>query len=110
MRRRPAALAAAGAAAAEKGEGGAEALKPTFAGKTGAIVGFGSLFFLVHWLFTDSGTIIAWSWAGYPSSGPFAFPHGLITIAALLAGTVLVPVPTRTRATSLASFAAASLC
>lgn len=110
MRRRPAALAAAGAAAAEKGEGGAEALKPTFAGKTGAIVGFGSLFFLVHWLFTDSGTIIAWSWAGYPSSGPFAFPHGLITIAALLAGTVLVPVPTRTRTTSLASFAAASLC
>ncbi|GAA5895793.1 hypothetical protein JCM8208_005089 [Rhodotorula glutinis] len=85
-------------------------LAPSFVAKSGAVVGFGSLFFLLHWLFTDSGTIIAWSWAGYPSSGPYAFPHGLITIVAVLAGVALVPSPTATTRSSLPSFAAACTC
>ncbi|GAA5847258.1 hypothetical protein JCM9279_006160 [Rhodotorula babjevae] len=85
-------------------------VEPSFVAKSGAVVGFGSLFFLLHWLFTDSGTVIAWSWAGYPSSGPFAFPHGLITIVALLAGVALVPSPTSSTRISLASFAAACTC
>ncbi|GAA5996073.1 Cwh43p [Rhodotorula paludigena] len=65
--------------------------RTTFLGKIGATVGFGSLFFLVHWLFTDSGTTIAWSFEGYPTTGPFAFPHGLITIAALCVGLLVAP-------------------
>lgn len=55
--------------------------------------GFGSLFFLLHFLFTDSGTTIAWSWNGYPSTGPFAFPHGAVTIAALSAGILVASTP-----------------
>ncbi|BGP10619.1 Protein cwh43 [Rhodotorula toruloides] len=58
-----------------------------------SIVGFGSLFFLLHFLYTDSGTTIAWSWNGYPSTGPFAFPHGAITIAALSAGILVASTP-----------------
>ncbi|BGP42687.1 Protein cwh43 [Rhodotorula kratochvilovae] len=81
------------------------AFTPTFLGKTGAIVGFGALFFLLHWLFTDSGTIIAWSWAGYPSSGPFAFPHGLLTIATLTLA-LFLPAP-QTPAVALAAHAGA---
>ncbi|GAA6050383.1 hypothetical protein JCM3770_004011 [Rhodotorula araucariae] len=84
----------------------ASAFAPTFFGKVGAVVGFGSLFFLLHWLFTDSGTIIAWSWAGYPSSGPFAFPHGLVTIAAL-ALALFLPAP-RTPSAAFVSHATAS--
>ncbi|GEM12322.1 calcofluor white hypersensitive protein [Rhodotorula toruloides] len=58
-----------------------------------ATIGFGSLIFLLHFLFTDGGTTIAWSWNGYPSTGPFAFPHGAITIAALSAGILVASTP-----------------
>ncbi|GAA6058597.1 hypothetical protein JCM10212_004008 [Sporobolomyces blumeae] len=49
-------------------------------------LGFGGLWFLVVLLFTDTGTTIAYSFAGYPTSGPFNVPHGWLTIAALSLG------------------------
>jgi len=102
--------AASGAAESSPSSAPSALVEPSIVAKSGAVVGFGSLFFLLHWLFTDSGTIIAWSWAGYPSSGPYAFPHGLITIVALLAGVALVPSPTTTMRNSLASFGTACAC
>ncbi|GAA6038296.1 hypothetical protein JCM8097_003930 [Rhodosporidiobolus ruineniae] len=63
--------------------------KPKFLGKLASTVGFGSLFFLLHWLYTDSGTIIAWTFAGHPHSGPSAFPGGIVTLVFLGAGLVL---------------------
>ena len=92
--RRPRATVAA-SPASDSGSGSdsnAAAAKPTFLGAVGSIIGFASSFFLLHWLFTDSGTIIAWSFDGYPASGPFAFPHGLLTISALTLGVVLSPL------------------
>ncbi|PRQ75794.1 Frag1/DRAM/Sfk1 family-domain containing protein [Rhodotorula toruloides] len=72
-------------------------------------IGFGSLFFLLHYLCTDSGTTIAWSWNGYPSTGPFAFPHGASTIAALSAGILVASTPRYVAiARSPVAFAAAS--
>ncbi|GAA5887107.1 hypothetical protein JCM5296_001596 [Sporobolomyces johnsonii] len=80
-----------------------------------SIVGFAGLFFLLVLLYTDSGTAIAWSFAGYPSSGPFAFPHGLVMILSLSLG-VLFPalfpsLPAALTSSSLALplFALASL-
>lgn len=84
------------------------AAKPSFLGGVGSVIGFASSFFLIHWLFTDSGTIIAWSFEGYPASGPFAFPHGLFTISALAVGVVLSPLHLSTRiASSLLAYGAA---
>ena len=50
--------------------------------------GSGALLFLIHLLFTDAGTIIAWAHTGFPL-GPTAMPHGVLTILALAAGTYL---------------------
>jgi hypothetical protein len=54
-----------------------------------ASTGFGALLFLIHFLFTDSGTIIAWSWEGYPIRGPTAIPHGALTLLAMSLGVAL---------------------
>ncbi|ORY43259.1 Frag1/DRAM/Sfk1 family-domain-containing protein [Leucosporidium creatinivorum] len=62
---------------------------PTFASFLAASTGFGALVFLIHWLFTDSGTIIAWSWEGYPIRGPTAMPHGTLTLLAMSLGVAL---------------------
>lgn len=84
--------------------------RPTWLGTVGSVIGFSSSFFLIHWLFTDSGTIIAWSFEGYPATGPFAFPHGLLTISALSLGVALSSLPYSTRiASSVAAYATASL-
>lgn len=56
-------------------------------------VSLGSLIFLIHWLYTDSGTIIAWSWVGYPLRGPTAMPHGIFTILSLVLGAALPLIP-----------------
>ncbi|SDA02991.1 BZ3500_MvSof-1268-A1-R1_Chr11-1g03251 [Microbotryum saponariae] len=58
----------------------------------------GSLFFLLHLLYTDSGTIIAWSWEGYPVRGPMAMPHGLWTILACSVGLAAAHLSFVTRA------------
>ncbi|KAL8286946.1 hypothetical protein RQP46_003952 [Phenoliferia psychrophenolica] len=54
--------------------------------------GTGAILFLIHFLFTDSGTIIAWAQKGHPT-GPTANPHGVLTLVALSAGTLLSTFP-----------------
>ncbi|GAA5959623.1 hypothetical protein JCM21900_002958 [Sporobolomyces salmonicolor] len=107
-RRRP--VAAAG--------GKQEAPPPVRAGAgagLASIVGFAGLFFLLILLYTDSGTAIAWSFAGYPSSGPFAFPHGLVMIFSLSLGVLLpahfpsIPATVTSSSLALPLYALASL-
>ncbi|GAA95765.1 uncharacterized protein L969DRAFT_22304 [Mixia osmundae IAM 14324] len=45
-----------------------------------------AMLFCLHSLLSDSGTIIAYGWTGYPVKGPQAFPHGIMTIAAMCIG------------------------
>ncbi|KAI9680733.1 MAG: hypothetical protein M1817_004173 [Caeruleum heppii] len=51
-----------------------------------AALGLGGLFFGLHSLLSDSSTMIAWVWEGYPVRGPLAVPHGAYTILAMGAG------------------------
>ncbi|KAL4741619.1 Frag1/DRAM/Sfk1 family-domain-containing protein [Aspergillus similis] len=51
-------------------------------------LGLGSMIFLMHYLLSDSSTMIAWVWEGYPVRGPIAVPHGALTIFAMGAGLV----------------------
>ncbi|CAO1632473.1 unnamed protein product [Parajaminaea phylloscopi] len=51
-----------------------------------AALGMGSLLFALHTFLTDSGTMIAWTWTGYPIKGPMAVSHGWIVIAAAALG------------------------
>ena len=63
--------------------------QPLSAKKGGALLAgasAGASLFMLHWLFSDAGTIIAWSWTGYPQRGPSAIPHGAITIASFAIG------------------------
>ncbi|KAG0152416.1 hypothetical protein CROQUDRAFT_55760 [Cronartium quercuum f. sp. fusiforme G11] len=52
----------------------------------GTSLGFGALIFLIHTLFTDSGTILAWVWDGYPITGPTTVKHGYLMIMAMCVG------------------------
>ena len=45
-------------------------------------VGLGAVLFAVHTFMADAGTIIAWTWVGYPIRGPVAIPHSALTIIA----------------------------
>ncbi|GAA5953754.1 hypothetical protein JCM3765_006958 [Sporobolomyces pararoseus] len=88
-------------------------LRPPFGSGVASTLGFGGLFFLLVLLYTDSGTAIAWSFAGYPTSGPFNVPHGSLTILALALGILLpfVAPSTSTRfATSIFTYLSACLC
>ncbi|KAL4873361.1 hypothetical protein BDV12DRAFT_159848 [Aspergillus spectabilis] len=51
-------------------------------------LGVGSMIFAMHFLLSDSSTMIAWVWEGYPVRGPIAVPHGALTIFAMGAGLV----------------------
>ncbi|KAH7341955.1 Frag1/DRAM/Sfk1 family-domain-containing protein [Rhizoctonia solani] len=53
-------------------------------------VGLGGTIFALYSLFADSGTIVAWSWTGYPAKGPIpgVIPSA-VTISALCAGLAL---------------------
>lgn len=51
-------------------------------------LGIGALVFAMHYLLSDSSTMIAWVWEGYPVRGPIAAPHGALTIFAMGAGLV----------------------
>ncbi|KAK4048885.1 Protein cwh43 [Microbotryomycetes sp. JL201] len=62
--------------------------RTTFAELLASSFGFGSLLFLVQFLYSDSGTTIAWSWQGHPVRGPTAMPHGILTILAMALGIV----------------------
>ena len=57
-------------------------------------IALGSLFFTLHCMFSDSGTIIAWSWTGYENRqprGPLPHLHGSFTLIAQSIG-LLIPV------------------
>ncbi|WWD03771.1 hypothetical protein V865_001827 [Kwoniella europaea PYCC6329] len=44
-------------------------------------VGFGALIHLIQTFVTDAGTIISWTWTGYPIKGPTLHPFAGIVIA-----------------------------
>jgi hypothetical protein len=50
-------------------------------------LGLGSLIHLLHTFATDGGTIIAWTWSGYPITGPTLHPFGGCAIAAIALAT-----------------------
>ncbi|KAF8689085.1 Frag1/DRAM/Sfk1 family, partial [Rhizoctonia solani] len=53
-------------------------------------VGLGGTIFALYSLFADSGTIVAWSWTGYPAKGPIpGVISGSVTISVLCAGLAL---------------------
>jgi hypothetical protein len=49
----------------------------------------GSLIFSLHKLLADSSTMIAWTWTGWPVSGPVPAVHGSATLAAQAVGILL---------------------
>ncbi|KAL2826965.1 Frag1/DRAM/Sfk1 family-domain-containing protein [Aspergillus cavernicola] len=51
-------------------------------------LGLGSMLFAMHFLLSDSSTMISWGWEGYPVRGPLAVPHGALTIFVMGAGLV----------------------
>ncbi|KAK0290635.1 Protein cwh43 [Friedmanniomyces endolithicus] len=57
--------------------------KPTKGPSALASLGFGGLMFALHYLLSDSSTIILWTWSGFPVRGPLAVPHGAWTIATM---------------------------
>ncbi|TKY85419.1 hypothetical protein EX895_005581 [Sporisorium graminicola] len=48
-----------------------------------AAAGIGALLYAIHTFLTDTGTMIAWGWTGYPITGPTAIPHGCIILVAM---------------------------
>ncbi|RCH91266.1 hypothetical protein CU098_007560, partial [Rhizopus stolonifer] len=66
-------------------------------------LGFGSLLFALHSMFTDSSIIMRWTVDGYPNYGPEPVPWGVATIAALAVGLLISPY--RRLTTSLAWYA-----
>lgn len=55
-------------------------------------IGLGSLIHLVQTFCTDTGTIIAWTWTGFPITGPTLHPFGAIMLA-IAAASTLVDIP-----------------
>ena len=53
------------------------------------ILGLGSLVHLIQTFLSDSGTIIAWTWTGFPITGPTLHPFAGMIIAAACLGTNL---------------------
>lgn len=54
-----------------------------------AVLGFGGIMFVIHTLLTDSGTMIAWVWDGYPITGPLPLQHGYWVVLAMCTGLFL---------------------
>ncbi|GAB5587832.1 Protein cwh43 [Umbelopsis nana] len=54
-----------------------------------ASIGFGSMLFALHSMYTDSSLIMRWTVAGYPHYGPSPVPWGVLTIFVLAVGLVL---------------------
>ncbi|KAH8117743.1 Frag1/DRAM/Sfk1 family-domain-containing protein [Phellopilus nigrolimitatus] len=63
---------------------------------------FGSLIFSLHCFLTDSSTLIAWTWTGYPIKGPVPHIHGTFTLFAQSAG-LLIPLVAPSATSLLAS-------
>lgn len=51
-----------------------------------ASLGIAGCFFAMHYLLSESSTMISWTWEGYPVRGPLAVPHGGYVILAMSAG------------------------
>ncbi|CAE6426794.1 unnamed protein product [Rhizoctonia solani] len=67
-----------------------EAAKPDSPRTWMSSVGLGGTIFALYSLFADSGTIVAWSWTGYPAKGPIpGVISSSVTISALCAGLAL---------------------
>jgi len=67
-------------------------------------IALGSLFFTLHCMFTDSSTIIAWSWTGYQDGqprGPLPHLHGSITLFAQSLGLIIPAVLPTSAASAL---------
>lgn len=54
-----------------------------------AVLSLGALIFGFHVLLSDSGTLIAWTWTGYPVKGPMAIPHGRLVLLASCVSSIL---------------------
>ena len=84
-------------------------------GPTSLLAGLGlsGMFFGMHYLLSDSSTMILWVWEGWPVRGPLAVPHGSVTLLAMGVGLMLglfYPRLTRTwSAFGIASLGAALL-
>lgn len=70
-----------------------------------AALPLGSLIFSLHCFLTDPSTIIAWTWTGYPVSGPVPHIHGSLTLIAQAIGVLLPAMGLRSALESPAWFA-----
>lgn len=52
----------------------------------------GSLIFSLHCFLTDSATLVAWSWTGYPIVGPIPHVHSVLTTLVQASGIILMLV------------------
>ncbi|RXK35959.1 hypothetical protein M231_06782 [Tremella mesenterica] len=50
--------------------------------------GLGSLIHLLQTFLSDAGTVISWTWTGYPLTGPTLHPYAAAVILAALAGVI----------------------
>jgi endonuclease/exonuclease/phosphatase family metal-dependent hydrolase len=69
--------------------GNATSTGPKKGSSTLAALGLAGLFFQMHWLLSDSSTLILWSWEGWPAKGPLAVPHGAYTLIAMGLGLLI---------------------
>jgi len=72
------------------------------------IFGLGSLVHLLQTFLSDSGTVIAWTWTGFPITGPTLHPWAAVMICAAALG-VLTRLPLRNPLTWAIPFPAAAL-
>ncbi len=49
--------------------------------ETVVAIGLGGLIHMIQTFLTDAGTVISWTWTGYPVSGPTLHPHAAIVVA-----------------------------
>jgi hypothetical protein len=54
-----------------------------------AALSLGGLLYALHAHLGDSGTIISWTWTGYPIKGPFAGVHNPLVLLAMALGLVV---------------------
>ncbi|SPO35994.1 related to CWH43 - putative sensor/transporter protein [Pseudozyma flocculosa] len=54
-----------------------------------ASIGTGVLLYALHAHLTDTGTLIAWGWTGYPVTGPTAIQYGSVILSAMAASTLI---------------------
>ncbi|KAH9846239.1 Frag1/DRAM/Sfk1 family-domain-containing protein [Lenzites betulinus] len=68
-----------------------------------ASLALGSLIFSMHSLLGDASTLIAWSWTGYPISGPVPNVHGSLTHVAQALGLAIAALLARSSSPRVAA-------